>query len=217
MVEKSGKNRTGRGVRPGTATRRAGKETRARLVEAAHQQLETESYERFSMRNVAERAGVNLANLQYYFPRREDLAQAVYQDLDARYRAAYTECLASAPEAPIERFKAVLRYNMQDISKKSTRQFFIQFWALLGSMDDFSGHLLGELYAIDITQLSEHIQAMQPDTSPDEVERRAMLIAAMIEGLMVVMGDLHDSRKPREKLLQSAFDTALSIATGQAG
>jgi AcrR family transcriptional regulator len=82
------KEQTGTGVRQGTATRRAGKETAARLVAAAHDQLEAETLERFSMRNVAERAGVSLANLQYYFPRREDLLRALYQDLGTRYRAA---------------------------------------------------------------------------------------------------------------------------------
>ena len=130
------KEQTGSGVRQGTATRRAGRETAARLVAAAHEQLEVETLERFSMRNVAERAGVSLANLQYYFPRREDLLRALYQDLDTRYRAAYEEVLAQAPDDPVERFQAVLEYNMKDISKRSTRQFFMQLWALLGSIDN---------------------------------------------------------------------------------
>ena len=144
------KEQTGSGVRQGTATRRAGRETAARLVAAAHEQLEVETLERFSMRNVAERAGVSLANLQYYFPRREDLLRALYQELDTRYRAAYEEVLAQAPDDPVERFQAVLEYNMKDISKRSTRQFFMQLWALLGSIDNFEGHYIGELYAIDI-------------------------------------------------------------------
>jgi AcrR family transcriptional regulator len=115
------KEQTGTGVRQGTATRRAGKETAARLVAAAHDQLEAETLERFSMRNVAERAGVSLANLQYYFPRREDLLRALYQDLGTRYRAAYEEVLAQAPDDPVERFQAVLEYNMKDISKRGAR------------------------------------------------------------------------------------------------
>ena len=208
------KEETGSGVRRGTATRRAGRETAARLVAAAHEQLEVETLERFSMRNVAERAGVSLANLQYYFPRREDLLRALYQDLDTRYRAAYEEVLAQAPDDPVERFQAVLEYNMKDISKRSTRQFFMQLWALLGSIDNFEGHYLGELYAIDIALLGEHIQAMQPTASPADIERRATLIASMIEGLMVTMGDLDGRRLPREELLQSARDSAMAIALG---
>ena len=214
MAKQSGNSGVKPGIRRGTAKRRAGRETAARLVEAAHDQLASESYERFSMRNVAERAGVSLANLQYYFPRRQDLAQALGQELDTRYRMAYQEVLSRAPDDPVARFEAVLHYQMMDITRKPTRQFFIQFWALLGAMDEFSGHYLGELYALDVGYLSEMIQAIQPDINPLQVEQRAMLIAAMIEGLMVVKGDM---TKMREKqLLQSAFDTAMDIATGPA-
>ena len=202
------------GTRHGTATRRAGRETAARLVEAAHALLETESYEKFSMRNVAEQAGVSLANLQYYFPHREDLARALYLDVAARYEAAYRSCLEAAPADPLARFKIVLRWNMQDITRKSTRRFFMQLWALLGSLDDFEGHYLGELYAADISQLGEHIGAVNPLLGSEEVARRATLIAALIEGLMVVTGGLADTSRKRASICDAAFETALSIASG---
>jgi AcrR family transcriptional regulator len=208
------KEEVGSGVRRGTATRRAGKETAARLVAAAHEQLEVETLERFSMRSVAERAGVSLANLQYYFPRREDLLRALYQDLDSRYRAAYKEALAQAPEDPVERFQVVLEYNMRDIRERSTRQFFIQLWALLGAIDDFAGHYIGELYAIDIAHLGEHIKAMQPEACSADIERRATLIASMIEGLMLTTGDSDGRYLPQEELLQSAREAAMAIALG---
>ncbi len=134
-AQKTNKN----GVKKGTATRQAGKQTSARLVEAAYEQLQSENFERFSMRNVAERAGVSLPNLQYYFPKREDLAQALSFHMGELYARAYEECLKDAPENPRERFKLVLRYNMQEITKRSTRQYFIQLWALIGAMDNFTG------------------------------------------------------------------------------
>lgn len=203
-------------VRRGTAKRRPGKATAARLIEAAFELLESENLDRFSMRNVAQRAGVSLANLQYYFPTRSDLAKALYLHIEARYRTAYEQCTAAAPPIPIERLKAVLRFNMQDITTRPTRRFFIQFWALLGSMDDFSGRYLGEFYAIDIEQLSEHIRPLQPDAPPDEITRRATLIAAMTEGLTVVMGNVRRRDPDSEALLEAAFELMIGIATGDA-
>lgn len=203
------------GVRRGTATSKGGKETAAKLVAAAHDLLATDNFERFSMRNVAERAGVNLANLQYYFPRKEDLAQALYLDAGQRYQAAYRELLARAPADPHQRFEILLRWNMQDIGKKSTRQFFIQFWALLGSLDDFGGSYLKLLYDIDISQLSEHIKGIQPDISRAQVRQRATLIAAMIEGLMVVTGDLGDTSQKRKSLYDAAIAAMMAIALGK--
>lgn len=200
------------GVRRGTATRKAGRETADRLVAAARELLETKNYERFSMRNVAERAGVSLANLQYYFPRREDLAKALFNDIADRYTAAYEECLTRAPADPVERFRLVLRWNMEDIGKKSTRQFFIQLWALLGSLDDFTGRYLRELYAVDIEQLGEHIGAIHAGMDAREIRQRATLIAAMIEGLMVVTGDFGDTGGHSGTLRAAALGTALEIA-----
>lgn len=203
-------------VRHGTATRKPGKETAARLVEAAYKLLESENLERFSMRSVAQSADVSLANLQYYFPTRSDLAKALYFYIEARYQTAYEKCTSAAPASPVERLKAVLRFNMQDITKRKTRRFFIQFWALLGSMDNFSGKYLGELYAINIEQLSEHIQPLRPDVPPEEIARRATLIAAMTEGLTVVMGRAKAGDPTSEDLLKSAFELMISIATGDA-
>ncbi len=203
-------------VRRGTATRQPGKETAARLVEAAYELLESENLERFSMRRVAQHADVSLANLQYYFPTKPDLAKALYFYIEARYQTAYEKCTAAAPSSPVERLKAVLRFNMQDITKRPTRRFFIQFWALLGSMDNFSGKYLGELYAINIDQLSEHIQPLQPDVAPAEIARRATLIAAMTEGLTVVMGRVKKGDPESEDLLESAFELMIKIATGAA-
>ena len=121
---------------------------------------------------------------------------------------------SEAPADPVKRFQAVLDYNLKDISKRATRQFFMPLWALLGALDNFESHYIGELYAIDIALLGEHIQAMQPTAGPAEIERRATLIALMIEGLMVTMGNLEGRRLPREALLQSAREVAMAIALG---
>lgn len=201
-------------VRRGTATRRAGRETAARLVEAAHALLQSEPYHRFTLRAVADRAGVSLANLQYYFPRREDLARALYIDVGERYRAAHERLLRDAPADPEARFRRVLHFNMQDIQQRETRQFFIQFWALLGALDDFRGGYLGQLYAMDIAQLRDHLLAWRVDLPMAEATRRVTLIAAMIEGLMVVAGDQTAATESSASLIGGAFEAAMAIARG---
>ncbi len=203
------------GTKQGTATRSAGKRTAARLVQVARELLTTEPLEHFSMRAVADRAGVGLANLQYYFPRREDLARALYLDVGDRYAAAYTECLKTAPEDPVARFRAILRWNLHDITLKATRQFFIQLWALLGSIDGFEGHYLRELYAIDIAQLSEHLGAIHPAADSEDIHRRATVIAAMIEGLLLLVSDVEHDAGRRQALLDEAMNAALAIALNE--
>ncbi|QIB64576.1 TetR/AcrR family transcriptional regulator [Kineobactrum salinum] len=203
------------GTRHGTATRSAGKRTAARLVQAARELLTTEPLEHFSMRAVADRAGVGLANLQYYFPRREDLARALYLDVGDRYAAAYGDCLKTAPKDPVERFRTILRWNLHDITTKSTRQFFIQLWTLLGSIDGFDGKYLRELYAIDIAQLSEHLGAIHPAADGEDIYRRATVIAAMIEGLLLLVSDVEHDADRKQALLDEAMSAALAIALSE--
>lgn len=173
-------------------------------------------YAQFSMRNVAAQAGLHLANVQYYFPRRNDLVHALLLDTSERYRAAYAACLADAPADPLERFKIILRWNLEDITNPATRQFFLQLWALLSALDRHSGRLLDELYDFDIVQLGESVAAMTPGLAAREIRERATLLAAMIEGLMVVRGSRSAREPDMARIIDRAFKTLLEIGRGEA-
>jgi len=194
--------------------RRAGNDTATRIVLAARELLMTEGYAQFSMRNVAARAGLHLANVQYYYKTREDLVKALLDDTGERYRSSYEELRAKGPTDREARFKAIVEFNLKDIATSETRRYFIQLWALLTEIDGRAGHLMNDLYAIDIQQLSEAVADLVPETEPGEVRRRASILAAMIEGMVVVRGA--HSRNPAElkKLMARAQGMAKQIALG---
>ena len=177
-------------------SRRAGNDTAARIVLAARELLMTQGYAQFSMRNVAARAGLHLANVQYYYKTREALVKALLDDTGERYRSSYEELRAKGPTDREARFRAVVEFNLEDIATSETRRYFIQLWALLTEIDGRAGHLMNDLYAIDIQQLSDCIADLVPDTDAAEVRRRASILAAMIEGMVVVRGA--HSRNPAE-------------------
>lgn len=64
-------------VRRGTAKRSDGKATADKIVEAAYPLLQTGGAAEWSLRNVADRAGIRLANLQYYFPKKRKFDSGV--------------------------------------------------------------------------------------------------------------------------------------------
>ena len=198
----------------GATSRRANNETAARIVLASRELLMNEGYAQFSMRNVAARAGVHLANVQYYFKTREDLVRALLDDTDARYRASYDELRACAPADRTARFEAVIDFHLKDVATWETRRYFIQLWALLTTIDGRSGGLMNELYAIDIQQISECIAELTPDTEPAEVRRRASVLAAMIEGMTVVRGAHSRSAPELKRLMRRAHGVAMQIALG---
>ena len=202
------------GLRRGTAMRRAGRETSKRIIEAAREVLSEEGYTRFSLRNIASQSGVTLANLQYYFPLRENLLEALLQDLGARYIGGYQQVISGINDNAQKRFEAVLRYNLDDIVNPQTRRFFIQLWGLLSTLDDCSGERLSELYDIDIEQLSDFIADMDTTLPKGEVRLRATLLAGLIEGLMIVLGSQKADDENTRAILERAFLQGLAIARG---
>ena len=161
------------------------------------------------------KAGIALANLQYYFPKREDLLHALFLDTGERYKLSFAKCMAAAGDSPQEKLEAVIRFSMDDIVLTETRHFFIQLWALLGTIDGYTGRLLGELYAYNIDELGARIKAVHPQLSKKVINQRATLMAAMTEGLMVVIGEGNVKERRIQKILDAAFVQALSIADGK--
>ena len=203
-----------RGPSGSTGTSERGKATAQRVIDAARELLMTKGYVQFSVRNVAARAGLHLANVQYYFPTRDDLMGALVKDIDTRYRAAYGHARDKAPQDHIARFRALLQFALRDIERAPTRRFFIQLWGLLNSLDGGSGGPLSEAYAIDIQHLSECVAELEPELDQVEIRRRATLLAAMIEGLLVVHSAHSRNRKEMKALLSRAEKVCMQIARG---
>jgi AcrR family transcriptional regulator len=195
---------------------KADKDTTRSIVAAARRLLIDKGYAEFSMRGVASEAKLSMSNLQAYFSTRDDLVLALFRDADARYRLAYAEVLANAPSNRLRRFEAVLEFSFLDIAQPETRRFFIQLWALLSRMDGESGTLLNDLYQIDLQFLSERIGELVPEIGTGEVRRRATLLAALIEGLMVVRGAHTTSAAEMKRLASAAKRVGLAIAQGEA-
>lgn len=203
-------------VRQGTAMRRPGRETATRLLQAAHELLEEENIENFSMRNVAKRADVSLANLMYYYPSRGDFVNALSNYVDSIYRTACEQRLHGITASPEERLKEVLRFCIFEEKRVEARRFFIQFWSLVGAIDDFKGNYLEQTFHAQTALLSDHIAALHPNVSLDEINRRATMISVMVQGLIVIKGPFIPGDKERERFLDSAFALALNIANDAA-
>jgi TetR/AcrR family transcriptional regulator, regulator of cefoperazone and chloramphenicol sensitivity len=87
--------------RPGSQTR--GEDTRRRILQTAIELFATEGYEGTSTRLLAERAGVNLPAIQYYFGSKEGLYRAavarISEEIDAQMGPARERAM-SALEKP---------------------------------------------------------------------------------------------------------------------
>lgn len=126
--------------RPGTNPR--GEDTRQRILETAFELFGSEGYEGASTRTLAERAGVNLPAIQYYFGSKEGLYRAVIghiaEQLEARVAPLATritaELAAGKPGRPqligllcdlIDLIVALI-FDDSPPDRESRRRFFLR-------------------------------------------------------------------------------------------
>ena len=198
-----------------TAVRDTGRATALRIIEAARDILQEDGVREFSMRGIAKRAGVRLANVQYYFPSSGDIVRGVMELVAQGYRRAYAELVDENTGDARKQFEAVIRFNLVDIVQPSTRRLFIHLWPLLESEGQFSGKLLLELYSVQFQLLSERIQNMHARVPADEARRRAELIAALIEGLFITLPPTAESKVDIGNLQDRAVRLSFAIADGE--
>ena len=83
--------------RPGSNQR--GEETRGRILEAALELFAASGFEGASTRTLAERAGVNLPAIQYYFGSKEGLYRAVVEQISEQMQAGFAAVLQRVHQA----------------------------------------------------------------------------------------------------------------------
>jgi AcrR family transcriptional regulator len=86
-------------------TRPGGDERRASLVRAAFECLAADGFEGLRTRSVADRAGVNIATLHYYFPTKETLISGVAEYLAVQFITLHAPPPASTGKPALDRLR----------------------------------------------------------------------------------------------------------------
>ena len=175
------------------------------IMEACKSVLIDKGYTQFSLRNVAGEAGMYLSNLQYYFRTREELIRGLIEYNSQSYLEKYERRFATLPTKPHPRFLAMIDYLIEDIRDPLTRRFFIQFWALLDASGAHTDRLLNDMYAPHIQSLNQRIAELNPSLSPGAKQQRAAMIAAMIEGMMLMLEEADNDLKENEEAIETAM------------
>jgi AcrR family transcriptional regulator len=198
---------------PLKAAREKGRAREADIIGAARAVLANEGYEQFTLRNVAERVGMRMSHLQYYFATKGELVRALLAQVAAEYEAKNRELLAQVPDTPTARFMAWIDYLLNDCWDPRTRHFFIQLWGLAESEDASSGELLRDFYATDITEIRRLLEELSPHLDEKLLEQRATIIAGVIEGMMLMVGSGPRGAAERRELLSETRKQIFRIAT----
>lgn len=179
------------------------------LLEAERMMIE-EGYSGLTMRRLAERCGIALGNLQYYFPSKSALVAALADHICARHREA-VETWPAQDAAPEAAFEALIRYVLEDIRKPEGSILYWEFWAL-AAHDEHAKAAMAELYRTELDLLAEAIARLNPALPGPQIRHRAEIIVGMLEGSGLMIGPGRPHAETPEPLMEEIVAAALAIA-----
>lgn len=182
---------------------------REAILEAATAILTHEGYARLSTRNIAARAGMRVGNLQYYYRAKNDVVRAMLERYLERAAAGVEARIAAAaaatpgPLAAVGCLHSAIDGVLADQESAESCRFFRELWAL-AAHDPAVDAAMREFYTGYWRKVVALLLATNPSLGRPRAERRAALLVAMFEGLMLFRG-----RQPPHALPLPALEKEL--------
>jgi|GEM_PF-528165 len=174
-------------LKPGIANSPKGKNSVSCILQAAKWILIHKGYPHFTTRNIANQASMRVSNVYYYFPGKIDLLRGLIKDIVDHYSQDMEQRINDNSNAE-ERFISLINFLLTETKHPENRRFFTQLWALLTSEEDLSKEFLEEFFTSYRNRIYRIIEPLCPDCDPLERNRRAAIIASLMEGLLVMLG-----------------------------
>ncbi|WP_223762897.1 TetR/AcrR family transcriptional regulator [Corallococcus sp. AS-1-6] len=164
-----------------------GTERVERILDATMEVLAGDGYAGLSLRVVAQRAGLSLGNLQYYFPTKQDVVRALLARYLEQALQRVRERMAGGGSEPEQRLWLAVDAVLEDQDSPHACQFFAELWAM-AARDAMVADALTVFYAGYRAGVVELLRELAPDLTPARRERRAALLVAFFEGLSLFRG-----------------------------
>lgn len=161
--------------------RAQGIRTRNTIIRVARERLLESGTLDFSQRAVAQRAGISVSNLQYYFPTRLALLRAVMEPEIETYLNELTLALKSTVP-PRQLLDNVLDRVLRDVRDHRRTTLWLHFVSFASIHAD-CGQLLEAWYDALTQAIAELVRAVNPGFTATDSEHVASLLIALADGL----------------------------------
>ncbi len=166
-------------MRAGQSKSAKGEERREAIEAAARRMLLDDGYAGVSLRRIATKLGISVGNLQYYFPTKDDLVEAVITGETQKPIDMLGDIAWSPDDAPASIHAAVgalLRYYASEAGR---------FYAVMESLalhDPRYAKLKADGYAYVLDYIEHLIGLVSPDLAADRRAGLAQVLVALIDG-----------------------------------
>lgn len=173
--------------RPGTAVRAKGQQRVQEILDAAVSVIIDDGYSGFTLRRIAELTSITLSNLQYYFPSKEALLQAMMVREFERSTAELDALMERPAAKPKARFLQAIDYVLSDQEKESRCALFWELWAM-SVREPLVAPIMDGFYDQFMRRMAELILDLSPTMARATAQRRAGVIISMLEGASLLRG-----------------------------
>lgn len=183
------------------------------ILQAARSLLAAEGYAGLSMRRVAAEAGMSLSNVQHYYGSKDLLLEALLlTTMDLVQGKMDAIAAAMSERSQLERFLTTVDMFLEEITDPVTHALFFEIWAL-ASRNPFASKLMDKMLGRERKTVYNLIRGLNPAISDDETMRRAVLMVAQIEGLMLFRLDKRSRRAQFDEVRAALRQALLTLAT----
>ena len=193
-----------------TGKHEKGRRKAAHILEQATEVLTHDGYSQFSLRRVARAAGVTLGNLQYYFPTKPDLVEAMLVHIATGYVDTFDRLMAEVKGRPEEQLAAVLSYVIRDLSSSRTTVLFPELWSMANHEPGIQ-QFVEDLYESYRRVVAGLIASINPRLSLGQVRLLTIFITASIEGHTPFTGHGKRWQRLTPAIEQVAIETYLQL------
>ncbi|MFQ5610247.1 MAG: TetR/AcrR family transcriptional regulator [Woeseiaceae bacterium] len=192
---------------------RKGAKRIADIMEAGKEILQHEGFTALTKRRIAKRLGISYGNVGYYFPTRESLWRGVIEyELKSYYEKDYANFRAPVDD-PNARLEEFVRLWFREYEDRELRIFFSQLIAF-SEVSEFVAGQRDEIYRRFFDETLNRIRAIDPGVSESELNTRASLIVALLEGLHAVTAFKPELLKRGARFSQRLVEQVRAIACG---
>jgi AcrR family transcriptional regulator len=171
---------------PERSLRAQGVRTRNAIVDVARGLLLEGGSLEFTLREVAQRAGISISNLQYYFPTRLAVLRAVVEPVIEAYLGTLRQALG-ADASPHMKLEALVDRALED-ARNAERTALWWHFVSLAAIDPECSELLDEWYEEATPGIAKFIRAIDPACTPADSLHRATLLIALADGISFQLG-----------------------------
>lgn len=186
--------------------------TRAEILWAAERVLATAGYAQFTIRAVADVAGITPGNLAYHYKSKRQLLRAVITSMIAEYAKKIDNFLQRPTKDGRDAFGELCAWLIHDSTTPVTSRLFRELWAM-ALHDPFVQQAVEGLYALSAERMTKVLRACNPGISPEYAKEIVYLLLLICEGTNPIYGTRPARPAPISKVSALAVSTLVRLAS----